>query len=134
MIQQLTTEHRHCDELFAEVEAAVHCQNFESAKSLFANFQNEMFAHFDLEEQRLFPAFEAKTGMTMGPTQVMRMEHSQIRSLLEEMREAIFHGEQENFFSLSETLLIMTQQHNMKEENVLYPMCEKHLGANFLEQ
>ncbi len=72
--------------------------------------------------------------MTMGPTQVMRMEHSQIRSLLEEMREAIFHGEQENFFSLSETLLIMTQQHNMKEENVLYPMCEKHLGANFLEQ
>ncbi len=60
MIQQLTTEHRHCDELFAEVEAAVHCQNFESAKSLFANFQNEMFAHFDLKNNDSSPLLKPK--------------------------------------------------------------------------
>ena len=134
MIQELTAEHRHCDDLFAEVESAVNRKDFAGAKSLFAEFQREMLAHFDLEEQRLFPAFEARTGMTMGPTQVMRMEHAQIRSLLEEMGDAIFRGEEENFFSLSETLLIMTQQHNMKEENVLYPMCEMHLGADFLNE
>ena len=28
---------------------------------------------------------------------------------------------------MSDTLLIMIQQHNMKEENVLYPMCDQHL-------
>ena len=28
----------------------------------------------------------------------------------------------------AETLLIMTQQHNMKEENILYPMCDQHLA------
>jgi len=30
----------------------------------------------------------------------------------------------------------MMQQHNMKEENVLYPMCEQHLGGvpELLEQ
>jgi iron-sulfur cluster repair protein YtfE (RIC family) len=27
----------------------------------------------------------------------------------------------------AETLLIMMHQHNMKEENVLYPMCDRHL-------
>jgi iron-sulfur cluster repair protein YtfE (RIC family) len=29
----------------------------------------------------------------------------------------------------AETLLIMMQQHNVKEENVLYPMCDQHLTA-----
>jgi iron-sulfur cluster repair protein YtfE (RIC family) len=28
----------------------------------------------------------------------------------------------------TETLLIMMQQHNMKEEHVLYPMCDQHLA------
>lgn len=134
MIQELTAEHRHCDDLFAKVESAMNQNDSSTAESAFAQFQKEMNAHFDLEEQKLFPAFEAHTGMQSGPTQVMRMEHSQIRALLKEMEGAIFHGEQESFFSLAETLLIMTQQHNMKEENVLYPMCEKHLGADFLNE
>ena len=132
MITELTAEHRHCDDLFAALEAAMDKENFEKAQSLFAEYEKEVLEHFDLEEQKLFPAFEARTGMTSGPTMVMRMEHSQIRGLLSEMKDAIFHGQPEIFFSLSETLLIMTQQHNMKEENVLYPMCELHLGADFL--
>ena len=132
MITELTAEHRHCDDLFAALEAAMDKENFEKAKTLFAEYERQMLEHFDVEEQKLFPAFEARTGMTSGPTMVMRMEHSQIRGLLAEMKEAIFHGQPEIFFSLSETLLIMTQQHNMKEENVLYPMCELHLGADFL--
>ena len=132
MITELTAEHRHCDDLFAALEAAMDKENFEKAKTLFAEYEKEVLEHFDVEEQKLFPAFEARTGMTSGPTMVMRMEHSQIRGLLSEMKDAIFHGQPEIFFSLSETLLIMTQQHNMKEENVLYPMCELHLGADFL--
>ena len=132
MITELTAEHRHCDDLFAALEAAMDKENFEKAQSLFAEYERQMLEHFDVEEQKLFPAFEARTGMTSGPTMVMRMEHSQIRGLLSEMKDAIFHGQPEIFFSLSETLLIMTQQHNMKEENVLYPMCELHLGADFL--
>lgn len=38
---------------------------------------------FDAEEKTLFPAFESATGMSMGPTQVMRMEREeQIRALM----------------------------------------------------
>ena len=32
-----------------------------------------------------------------------------------------------DYSGYAETLLIMTQQHNMKEENILYPMCDQHL-------
>jgi DUF438 domain-containing protein len=80
------------------------------------------------EEQTLFPAFEARTGMTMGPTQVMRMEHGQMRELIDAAVDALQAGNTDDFFGQTETLLIMMQQHNMKEENVLYPMCDQHLA------
>ena len=34
------------------------------------------------------------------------------------------------FQSVAETLLIMMEQHNMKEENILYPMCDQHVGGD----
>jgi len=90
-------------------------------------------AHFDCEEKTLFPAFEARTGIAMGPTQMMRMEHLQMRALLDEAADALAAGDGEGYLGAAETLLIMMQQHNMKEENVLYPMCDQHLAGDLPE-
>ena len=100
------------------------------AQTAFARFREAMLAHFSVEEKTLFPAFESATGMTMGPTQVMRMEHEQMRALLNEAEAALAAGREDDYFGQAETLLIMMQQHNMKEENVLYPMCDQHLAAS----
>ncbi len=43
---------------------------------LFAAFTSDLFHHFDMEEKVMFPTFEEKTGMTGGPTQMMRMEQA----------------------------------------------------------
>ena len=67
--------------------------------------------------------------MTMGPTAVMRSEHAQIRELMAAAAAAIEAQNADDFSGYAETLHIMTQQHNMKEENVLYPMCDQHLAA-----
>ena len=40
---------------------------------------------------------------------------------------ALGAGNTEDYLGQAETLLIMMQQHNMKEENILYPMCDQHL-------
>ncbi len=125
----MTDDHRHCDDLFAEAEQALGKKNLPAAKAAFAHFCGAMLAHFDCEEKTLFPAFENKTGMRMGPTQVMRMEHSQMRALLDEARVALEQGAIDDYLGLADTLLIMMQQHNMKEENILYPMCDQHLAA-----
>ena len=125
----MTEDHRHCDDLFAEAEQAMAAGNAPAAIAAFGHFRLATLAHFDSEEKTLFPTFEAKTGMTMGPTQVMRMEHAQMRTLLDEAGEALARGEKDDYFGIAETLLIMMQQHNLKEENVLYPMCDQHLGA-----
>jgi len=82
-----------------------------------------------MEEEVLFPAFEARTGNSMGPTQVMRMEHAQMRGLLQEMASAVLAGNQNGFLGLSETLNMLMQQHNLKEENMLYPMSDRVLDS-----
>jgi hemerythrin-like domain-containing protein len=76
----------------------------------------------------LFPLFEQRTGMYQGPTQVMRGEHTQMRQLLAAAEAALAKREADDYAGNAETLLIMMQQHNVKEENVLYPMCDQHLA------
>jgi DUF438 domain-containing protein len=125
----MTDDHRRCDDFLAEAEQAIGKKNLPAARAAFGHFRNAMLAHFDCEEKTLFPTFEAKTGMRMGPTQVMRMEHAQIRVLLDDAVDALEQANPDDFLGLADTLLIMMQQHNMKEENVLYPMCDQHLAG-----
>jgi hemerythrin-like domain-containing protein len=125
----MTEDHRHCDDLFADAEQAIAKKDVPAAKGAFEHFQSSMLAHFNTEEKTLFPTFEAKTGMTMGPTQVMRMEHMQLRALMDDALEALAQGNVEEYIGQADTLVIMMQQHNMKEENMLYPMCDQHLSA-----
>jgi len=88
-----------------------------------------MERHFQKEEDTLFPAFEQATGNAMGPTRVMRLEHRQMRDALAEMSNALAGGDLEDYLGQAETLLILMQQHNIKEEQILYPMCDQILGA-----
>lgn len=124
----LMEDHRHCDDLFAAAEQSANAGDLAAAGAAFGQFRDAVFRHFAGEEQTLFPAFEARTGMSMGPTQVMRMEHAQMRELIDAAVDALQDGNSDEFFGQAETLLIMMQQHNMKEENVLYPMCDQHLA------
>ena len=125
----LGNDHRACDDLFASAEAAVAKSDWNSARDLFDQFQAAMARHLAMEEDVLFPAFESHTGMSSGPTQVMRMEHTQMRDLMQEMDKAVAASNQAGFLGLSETLNMLMQQHNLKEENMLYPMSDRVLGS-----
>lgn len=122
-------DHHACDDLFAAAEAAAAQKNWDSAHSLFERFQAALAHHLAMEEEVLFPAFEARTGMSMGPTQVMRMEHEQMRGLIEDMAHAVAEANHNAYLGLSETLNMLMQQHNLKEENMLYPMSDQVLGG-----
>jgi hemerythrin-like domain-containing protein len=127
-------EHRECDTLFSEAESAVAANNWEEANEKFLAFANMTLTHFKKEEEELFPAFEAQTGMTQGPTQVMKYEHEQVRGLIGNMAEALEKNDKDACFSLSESLMILIQQHNMKEEQMLYAMCDRQLSPTLKEE
>ena len=125
----LSADHRRCDDLFAAVERHVAAASWDEARAAFGRLARAMRKHFDAEEAILFPAFEARTGMRMGPTQVMRGEHAQMNELLDAAQAALVAKNADDYAGNAETLLIMMQQHNMKEENVLYPMSDQQLAG-----
>ncbi len=127
-----TLDHRRCDEKWAEVEAAAQVGDVELEKENWRAFQGEMLRHLRMEEEVMFPAFEQASGMTdSGPTFVMRSEHEQIRGLIEQMRAAAEGGDYDELVDLGDSLLMLIQQHNQKEEQMLYPMAELALAADW---
>ncbi len=127
--QILPKHHRHCDDYFVAAEDAANRRDWPLVATSFAHFRQQMEAHFAAEENILFPAFESATGMSDGPTRMMRYEHDQMRGLLDQLSAALAASDQDAYSGVSETLLMLMQQHNMKEENILYPMCDQALGS-----
>jgi hemerythrin-like domain-containing protein len=125
----MTNDHHACDDLFASAEESVGNGNWVKANHDFSAFLAAMKQHFKNEEEVLFPAFDSKTGMEMGPTYVMRSEHQQMNKVFDDMLEALAAKDSDAYLGLSETLLMLMQQHNMKEEQMLYRMMDQHLGA-----
>jgi iron-sulfur cluster repair protein YtfE (RIC family) len=124
LTQILEDHHRRCDDSFAAAEAALQGKRWEEAEAHYKTFQEGMESHFQAEETLLFPAFESATGQTDGPTQVMRSEHARMLALLAAMAQSIHARDADEYIGQAETLLIMMQQHNVKEENILYPRCD----------
>ena len=124
----LPAHHKYCDNLFAAVELAASKGLWTECREAFGVFRREMAAHFATEEEVLFPAFEADSGNASGPTQVMRLEHGQMNALMNVGEQAAAASDSNLLFGALDTLLILMQQHNMKEENILYPMCDRILA------
>lgn len=124
----MAQDHKDCDQLFVDAENAASIEDWTTTTQAFNEFINVMERHLVIEETELFPAFEKATGMTMGPTEMMRMEHGQMRELFSEMREAVEQQNSDDYLGAAETLLILMQQHNMKEEQILYNMMDQHLS------
>lgn len=132
----MAAHHKECDDLFASAEASIAGGDWDKGIVQWQDFAAELETHFAREESVLFPQFEAATGSMGGPTQMMRMEHEQMRSLVNEINKAADSKDGDQFLGLSETLMITMQQHNMKEEQMLYPMIDHSLpdSADIIEQ
>lgn len=128
ILDYMTKQHGKCDEHFATAELQVSKGNWQEANATFNEFVNMTERHFTMEEQVLFRHIERTMGSSGGPVAVMRMEHSQVRELLKNMTELFEQKDRDGFLGAAETLLILMQQHNMKEEQILYPMAERILG------
>lgn len=128
----MTQKHRNCDELFSTLENSVVASKWADAENQFPDFAQSFLHHFQQEEEVMFPAIEAQMGGQGGPPYVMRMEHQQIRQIITQMETALRQHQQNDFLGFSDTLMILVQQHNMKEEQILYPMADQMLDASHI--
>jgi hemerythrin superfamily protein len=121
----LTEHHRLCDALFESASEAADAGDWSALRARLAALTDALARHFAFEEDALFPAFEAATGLSEGPTAVMRLEHAHMRNLLDGLAAAAPEHDPEGCRAELDNLFVMLQQHNAKEEGVIYPACEQ---------
>ena len=126
----MNRDHRHCDAAFALAGDKATAADWVGLARDGAAFLRKIERHIEVEEDLLFPACEQTTGMTTGPTETMRMEHEQMRGMFAQMRAAIAAKDAKQYLGVAETLLALLQQHNMKEESMMYPMLDQALGED----
>ena len=120
-------DHDRLDEVLRSVSAAVTKGRFEEAAASFERFESGLLRHLRLEEELIFPVFEARSGMASGPTDVMRDEHRHVRQALDVMRRGLQGsdaGAYEDGLRFFDSVL---PDHNAKEEHILYPTLDRLL-------
>jgi hemerythrin-like domain-containing protein len=126
----MVSDHRRCDDALARAAQAAAGDDWSAACAAFEAFHAAITRHIAAEEELLFPAFESATGRSAlgGPTEIMRVEHEQLRDVFDWMTRALASREADLCRELHEALFALLLQHNVKEERMLYPMLDRALA------
>ncbi len=124
-------DHLLIDGIAERAVAAAQARDWAALERDGTDFLRRLRRHIEMEEQVLFPAFEQRTGMsTAGPSRVMRMEHEQMRPILAQMQEAVAAQDGAGYQRATKALFDILAPHNLKEEQMMYPMLDKALGQD----
>jgi len=129
----MTADHRRCDVLEVAVEESIAKRDWDEAEEQFDRFAFRLKRHLQIEEEELFPVFEQTSGSVQGPTSVMRIEHDQMREMLDRLKHNLLEHDDESYAGNSETLHILMMQHNLKEEQILYPAFDRNFAKDATE-
>jgi iron-sulfur cluster repair protein YtfE (RIC family) len=122
----LSWDHDRLDALLESVRNFAERGDWAHARGSYAEFHRGLDRHIRLEEEILFPLFEARAGMA-GPTTVMREEHELIRGVLVIIGTAVAQADILGVRDGLAALAAVLPPHNEKEEQVLYPTTDRIL-------
>jgi hemerythrin-like domain-containing protein len=125
----MSIHHRYCDDLYASAEEAALAGRWDACRAATGGFAAAVAAHFGAEESTLFPRCQAANPVAQGPVSVMLGEHQLMRELLAELERAAADRDADAWLASGDTLVILMQQHNLKEERILYPLCDQAIPA-----
>lgn len=92
-------------------------------------FASALTRHIDWEEEILFPAFARKVGPESAPSiETMRLQHEEFRRQIEDIRRCPADDATLRR-NLEEVLEEALSDHNMAEENYIYPWIDGALDA-----
>ncbi len=128
--EALSWDHDRLDALEARAFAARSAGQLTAAMEAYSAFAYGLRRHIRFEEEILFPEFEMRTGFSphMGPTAVMRDEHREILLCLESI-EGLIRVAGSPVESRRHALHAVLGNHNLKEENIVYPGTDHALTA-----
>lgn len=125
-LQLLGEQHQAILARLDSIESEV--ERLESFSALLALLEDEVAAHFRIEEEALFPFLDGHADLRRGPLVVVDAEHSAFRDLVLDLRDAIRVADIELQRVCAVTIIRFLRGHITKEDQVLFPMAEACLS------
>ena len=130
----LVYDHAEIDKMLDDLAGFVGDGERERAESAFDELRSRLERHMRLEEDTLFPLFEASIGLaTRGPTFAMRLEHIEIGKLVEELARTLDPWQPETFAERKQELERVLAIHDEREETAFGPWIDRLMGDEAAE-
>lgn len=126
VMRYLTWDHDRLDSLLNAAVNLARTDQWREAHVPIVDFAHGLLRHIDIEENDLFPVFDRVA--EDGPTEVMRHDHEAIKECVEGMLKATASRHIDDFERSHADLLGVLIEHNMKEENIVYPLTDRALA------
>lgn len=126
----MTADHQYLDDLWAEFMAED--TNSANAILLFNGFRDHLSSHIKLENEALFPRFDAylKIDTDIGPTVIARRDHENILKLLTAVAEACLTNQIAKIKYASSHLHDALLKHHEREAEIQYPLGDTFIPAD----
>jgi len=127
----LLEKHREISASLDSVLDALEGGGTSAATRAFGSLAHRIRRHLELEDRRLLPVFEERTGLRDdGPTVMIRHEHREILARLSRIRTALRQaGGATEAAAQLRALRALLEDHTRGEEEVLDPTCDRLLDT-----
>jgi len=125
----LIHEHSMYESLLSRCTEAAEVEDWKAVDSLFRRMISHLKRHMALEEEVLYPAYEAEAHAPQGPTGALREEHDHIVRLVTDMVRVIKTRDSDHVIECLAHLEKQMIKHHEKEEDIFLPMASHILEA-----
>jgi iron-sulfur cluster repair protein YtfE (RIC family) len=126
---RLVHEHSLYENLLSRCQDAAEIEDWGAADLALRELVAHLKQHMALEEEVLYPAYEAMAHAPQGPTQALREEHDQIVRLVRDMVRVIKSRDSEHVLECLSHLEYQMIKHHEKEEDIFLPMASHILDG-----
>ena len=123
----LVHEHSLYENLLSDCTDAVTIEDWKTTDKLFGELVIHLKRHMALEEEVLYPAYEAAANAPQGPTRALRDEHDRIVQLVLDMKRVIKTRDSDYVLECLVHLERQMIKHHEKEEDIFLPMASQIL-------
>ena len=126
----LVHDHSLYEELLTQSQDAADIGDWGAVDHIFKEMINSLKQHMTLEEEVLYPAYEARFQTHHSPTKALREEHRKIVRFRRDMLLVIKSRDSEHVLDCLHQLENLMIKHHEKEEDIFLPMASIILEDN----
>ena len=123
-------DHKNFESAVYQCRSACDDANWSRVRDIFDELASHYRSHVRIEEEVLFPAYEAHPDASSKPTESLRSDHTQIFNLMDNIAQSLQQGAQDRLAENLSLLYRILTKHHEKEEEIFLPMASEALYSD----